>query len=103
MPDCGTITVVPAFNQSNVTAACPTLPNEVTVGEPFTLEWTIQNANDTAASVSYSVSVGRDTVDSGTEQVTGTSFIETSVVIENVSGSSEDLSVSVEITDAQPV
>jgi hypothetical protein len=36
------------FDPSNITITCPSLPSEVVLGEPFTVEVAVENRNDTA-------------------------------------------------------
>jgi len=101
MANCGTILVVPAFDPDSVSTTCPTIPEQVAVGEQFTLSWTIKNENDPDARVDYEVAVGGSVVDMGTETVAGTTSIETPVVIESISGPEEDLTVEVNLTNVQ--
>jgi subtilase family serine protease len=48
--NCGTVTVVPAFNESDVTTAGCAFPNsELTPGSSITVNTTAENLNDVAA------------------------------------------------------
>lgn len=55
MVSCGTITVVPAFDPSLVTASCSVGTTEVTVGEQVTVPITV--SNDNSAPASYDVTL----------------------------------------------
>lgn len=63
MVDCGTITVVPAFDPSNVTASCSLGNVEVVPGDQVTVPITVSNENGSTAS--YTVTM---TVDGSTEE-----------------------------------
>lgn len=103
MPEatCGTVVVVDPFEPPNVSVTCPAPPQQVGVGEPFTVEWVITNQNDAPAAVQYDLVVGGDTVDSGSVTVDGSETLSAEVVIEEISGREEELVVTVNTSVAK--
>jgi hypothetical protein len=68
MASCGTITVLPEFDPSLVSASCNVGQASVNIGDTFTVSATVTNENEADASYTLTFEVG-----SGfTEQVSGT-------------------------------
>ena len=68
MPSCGTITVRPEFDPGNVTASCNISGEQITAGSTITIEATVTNGNNTAASYTLTFEVGSGL----SEEVSGT-------------------------------
>lgn len=50
--DCGTTTVVSSFSEDDVNViSCANPPSEINAGEEFRIDWGVENANSTQASV----------------------------------------------------
>jgi len=57
--NCGTITVAPAFNESDVSTAGCAFPNsEVTPGSTITINTTAENLNDVATTAEVALFIG---------------------------------------------
>jgi len=57
--NCGTITVVPAFNESDVSTAGCAFPNsEIPPGTTITINTTVQNLNDVATTAEVALFIG---------------------------------------------
>jgi len=98
--NCGTVEVFDPFTADDVSVSCPRPPNQVQVGEPFTVSWTFTNANDATAVVEWELNVGSTVVESGTAVVNQSASESTEVVIDSVSGASEAFDVGVSILSA---
>ena len=61
MASCGTITVVPAFDESSVTASCSVGSQEITPGGTVDVPVTVTNSNDGPASYTVDVLVDGST------------------------------------------
>jgi len=96
MASCGTITVVPAFDESSVTASCSVGSQEITPGGTVDVPVTVTNSNDNAAAYTVDVLVDgtRETSISGT--VPGGNQTDDSVMLtfENTGSFGIDVSVS---------
>ena len=98
--NCGTVEVFDPFTADDVSVTCPAPPQEVEVGQPFEVSFTITNDNDAAASVEYQVTVSGSAVESGTVEVGNTESRTAEVVIDSINGAKQDIPIGVEIVTA---
>ena len=88
------------FDPQLITTTCAGLPSEVVEGQPFELDYSLDNANEQDAVVEYAITAGDTAIDGGTVTVAAgsTRTISTSPTID----SSGDYTVAVVVDSAQP-
>ena len=97
--NCGTVTVVSAFDPDDVSVECTMGSPEVTPGESVDVSYEVQNDNDDPANVDVAVTVDGDVLDEQTVSVFGGSSSSETVVVEFQD--TGQFNVNVEITDVQ--
>jgi subtilase family serine protease len=67
MASCGTITVEPAFDPSDVSVSCEGVPGQAVVGEEIPVSYTVTNGGSATAETTVAFRVNGDTLTETTE------------------------------------
>lgn len=100
MADCGTITVVPAFDPSLVTTDCTILDADITEGESARVEVSASNGNDVGADVAYSVVVDGSNLTSDAFSVPAGSSNNVTVELTGLSPGDRNVDVTTSVSES---
>lgn len=96
MASCGTITVRPAFESSNVTASCDVGNTSITAGDTVEITATVENDNDVRASYDLTFEVGDAVEETVSGSVSADGSSSESITVEIQDPGEYDVSTSVQ-------
>lgn len=96
---CGTVNIDFSVGKDDVFVACGSVPDERSVGEPFTVSHSVENLTDFDLFVETFVVVGGERVERVPHSLTPqeSRVVESEIVVDTVAGSQEQLDVTIEL------